>query len=190
MAKSAERVETPSQHWNQWKNVLEWVVLLEGGHHTAPHMDSNGLSTWITVQEGCMGFSWMVGPTEEEEKEWMTNDSYTGGQWRYVVLKPGQTIFFPTGTIHFVFCTRAPQTLVLGGHVLQWSGIERWMRIVLAQIANPGITNEDTKQSAPMYVDAVSKLVETRIVKGRIGELGGNATVNRFPSNVKVRSST
>ena len=113
-----------------------------------------------------MGFGWMARPTEEEERDWMANDNYTGGRWRYVVLKPGQTVFFPSGTIHFVFRTRAAQTLALGGHVLQWSGIERWMHIVLAQMANPMITNEIMKQSAPMYVEAVSKLVETRMAEG------------------------
>jgi len=189
MGESAERVVAPSQNWNQWKNVLEWVLLSEGGHHTGPHMDSNGLDTWITVQEEYMGFGWMANPTEEEEKEWMTNDSYTGGRWRYVVLKPGQTIFFKSGTIHFVFRTRDPQTLALGGHVLQWSGIERWMRIVLAQMANPMITNEDMEQSALMYVHAVSKLVETRIKEGRIEELGGDAAVKRFLAAVEVRWS-
>ncbi|KAK3390610.1 hypothetical protein B0H63DRAFT_539001 [Podospora didyma] len=119
MEKSAERVAASSESWNQWKNVLEWVLLSEGGHHTAPHMDSNGLSTWITVQEGGMGFGWMASLTEEEEERWKTIDDYTGGRWRYVVLKPGQTVFFESGTIHFVFRTQAPQTLALGGHVLQ-----------------------------------------------------------------------
>ncbi|KAL8296022.1 hypothetical protein RB600_001488 [Gaeumannomyces tritici] len=185
MEKSAERVVAPSQNWNQWKNVLEWVLLSEGGHQTAPHMDSNGLSTWITVQEGCIGFGWMASPTEEEERDWMTTDGYIGGRWRYVVLKPGQTIFFTSGTIHFVFRTRAPQTLALGGHVLQWSGIKRWMRIVLAQMANPMITNEDMKQSASMYVHAISKLVETRIAEGRIEELGGDAVVKPFLAAVE-----
>ena len=80
MEGSAERVVAPSQNWNRWKNVLEWVLLSEGGHQTAPHMDSNGLTTWFTVQEGNVGFGWMANPTEEEEKEWMTTDNYTGGR--------------------------------------------------------------------------------------------------------------
>jgi hypothetical protein len=131
----------------------------------------------------------MASSTEEEEKEWMTNDSHTGGRWVYIVLKPGQTIFFNSGTIHFVFRTQAPQTLALGGHILQWSGIERWIRIVLAQMANPRITNEDMEQSASMYVHAVSKLVETRIAEGRMEELGGDTAVTRFLAAVKVGSS-
>ena len=118
----------------------------------------------------------------------MANNNYMGSRWRYVVLKPGQTVFFPSGTIHFVFCTRTPQTLALGGHVLQWSGIKRWIRIVLAQMANPMITNENMKQSALMYVHAISKLVENRMAEGRIEELGGDTAVKRFQAAVEVRS--
>ncbi|KAK4184116.1 hypothetical protein QBC35DRAFT_362610, partial [Podospora australis] len=61
---------------------------------------------------------------EDERARWMASPSgYTGGRWRYVVLKEGQSIFFVPGTIHFVFQKRQHQTFALGGHVLQWSGL-------------------------------------------------------------------
>ncbi|KAK4182977.1 hypothetical protein QBC35DRAFT_545237 [Podospora australis] len=166
----AERVVAPSNDWNQWKNVLEWVLLSEGGHQTAPHMDSNGVLTWITVQEGFIGFDWMARPTEEEER-------------------PGQTVFFPSGTIHFVFRTQVGQTLALGGHVLQWSGIERWMHVVLAEEANPMITNEKhgTKRTnvCPCYLET-RRGQDSRRSDRRIR--GGDATVKRFLAAVGVRS--
>ncbi|KAK0634081.1 hypothetical protein B0T14DRAFT_409342, partial [Immersiella caudata] len=84
------------------------------------------------------------------------------GRWRYIILKPGQSVFFMPGTIHFVFRVREHQTLALGGHVLQWSDIRRWMQIVLAETKKPAITNEDMRQSAPRYVRAVAKLVKAR----------------------------
>ncbi|KAK0727627.1 hypothetical protein B0T26DRAFT_603930, partial [Lasiosphaeria miniovina] len=66
--------------WNEWKNVLEWVLLSEGGHNTAPHMDSHGFATWITPQEGSVGFGWMSCPTEEERNSWIADPHYyTGG---------------------------------------------------------------------------------------------------------------
>ena len=71
---------------------------------------------------------------------------YTGGRWRYVVLKPSQTVFFNSGTIHFVFRPRGKQTLALGGHILPWTGVERWLRVVIAQMQNTRITNEDMKR--------------------------------------------
>jgi hypothetical protein len=56
MGKSAERVAAARQDWNIWRNVTDWALLSEGGHNTAPHTDSHGYSTWITVQEGHIGF--------------------------------------------------------------------------------------------------------------------------------------
>ncbi|KAK3371250.1 hypothetical protein B0T24DRAFT_628270 [Lasiosphaeria ovina] len=76
--------------WSQWMDVLEWVLISEGGHNTAPHTDSHGLATWITIQEGHFGFGWLSCPTQKERDEWMANPhSFTGGQWRYVVLTRG-----------------------------------------------------------------------------------------------------
>jgi len=50
----------------------------------------------------------------------------TGGQWRHV-LTPGQAVFLNPGTIHLVFRIRGEQTLALGGHILQWPGVEQWL---------------------------------------------------------------
>ncbi|KXX77152.1 hypothetical protein MMYC01_207566 [Madurella mycetomatis] len=188
MEGSAERVAAPAQQWDEWKNVLEWALLSEGGHNTAPHTDSHGFATWITVQEGSIGFGWMSCPTEEERTAWMADPHcYTGGRWRYVILKPGQSVFFGPGTIHFVFRVRGCQTLALGGHVLQWSNITRWMQVVLAQMANPDITNEEMKQSAPKRVHVVAKLVTARLKEFGVEGLGGEAAVTEFFASVKVR---
>ncbi|KAK3360788.1 hypothetical protein B0T24DRAFT_540016 [Lasiosphaeria ovina] len=191
MGNSAERVVAPREQWNEWKNILEWVLLSEAGHNTAPHTDSHGLSTWITAQEECVGFGWMSHPTQQEEEKWMADPQhYTGGRWRYVILKPGQTVFFISGTIHFVFRLRSkhtvPQTLSLGGHILQWSGIERWLQVVIAQMKIPAITNEDMESSAPKYVSMVADLVRTKVKNGRVEELGGKAAVMRFFASMKV----
>ena len=55
MEGSAERVETSPEDWNAWKNILDGVLLSEGGNNTRPHVDSNGLATWVTEQEGPVG---------------------------------------------------------------------------------------------------------------------------------------
>ncbi|KAK0716736.1 hypothetical protein B0T26DRAFT_740451 [Lasiosphaeria miniovina] len=186
MEDSAEMVVASTQEWNEWKNVLDWVLLSEGGHNTAPHMDSHGFATWITAQEGSIGFGWMSCPTEEERNSWTADPHhFTGGRWRYIVLKPGQSVFFMPGTIHCVFRVRQHQTLALGGHVLQWSDIRRWMQVVLAQIKNSAITNEDMRRSAPKYVLAVAKLVKARVEEGEVEQLGGEAAVTQFFASVK-----
>ncbi|KAK0613158.1 hypothetical protein B0T17DRAFT_593337 [Bombardia bombarda] len=190
MEESAERVVASTQEWNEWKNVLDWVLLSEGGHNTAPHMDSHGFATWITAQEGSIGFGWMSCPTDKERNSWTADPHcYTGGRWRYIILKPGQSVFFMPGTIHFVFRVRECQTLALGGHILQWSDIRRWMQVVLAQTRNPAITNEDMKQSAPKLVHVVAELVKARAEEGEVEQLGGEAAVMQFFASVKVRLS-
>lgn len=191
MEGSAERVTAPLQKWTEWKDVDKFALLSQGGHHTTSHMDSHGYPTWITVQEGQIGFGWLSCPTKEEREAWMAEPhKYTGGRWRYIILKPGQTVFFPSGTIHFVFRVRDHQTLALGGHVLQWSGIQRWIQVVLWELKNPATTNEEMNTTAPKLVRMVAKLVSAKVDDGRIEELGGVNAVKRFFDFVEVRMAS
>lgn len=186
---SAERTKANREDWNEWTDLLEWVLMSEGGHNTAPHMDSHGWSTWITIQEGNFGFGWLSQPTEKEQEEWMARPlDYTGGNWRFVVLKPGQTVFFPSGTVHFVFRLHARQTLAVGGHLLQWTGLERWVQIILSQLKNPNITNEDLGTAPLKYVRAARKLVDNRIATARFGPMGGMPAYCRFLTLASVRT--
>ncbi|KAK0701088.1 hypothetical protein B0T26DRAFT_763683 [Lasiosphaeria miniovina] len=187
MGNSAERIAAPAQDWNTWRNVTDWALLSEGGHNTAPHMDSHGYSTWITVQEGRVGFGWMSRPRQQEEEAWMSDPhNFTGGDWRYFVLSPGHTVFFPSGTIHFVFRVQGEQTFALGGHILQWSGVGRWLEVVVAQMKTPEITNEDMQPSSSKYVCIVKELLENRIRAGRAGGAGDRDTTAKFFSLLKV----
>lgn len=190
MGSNAQRVEASGNDWNSWRNVLEWGLLSEGGNNTAPHVDSNGYSTWITVQEGQIGFGWMS-RIREQEKAWISDPiNYTGGEWRYVILSPGETVFLPSGTIHFVFRKREVQTFSLGGHVLQWSGMERWLEVLIAQINNPDITNEDIGSASQKHVKVVKELVRNRIATGRVLSMGGPDTIARVNVLLKVRNLT
>lgn len=178
---SAERTKATREEWNEWTELLEWVLMSEGGHNTAPHMDSHGWSTWITIQEGHFGFGWLARPTEKELDAWMNDPfGYTGGKWRFVVLKPGQTVFFPSGTIHFVFRLHEEQTLALGGHLLQWTALDRWVQVILYQLKNPNITNEDLGTAPLKYVRMARKLVENRMATSRLGSMGGMPAVTKF----------
>ncbi|KUI67978.1 Lysine-specific demethylase 2B [Cytospora mali] len=177
----AERIKASKEEWNEWTELLEWVLMSEGGHNTAPHMDSHGWSTWITIQEGNFGFGWLSRPTEKEQEDWMKDPlAYTGGNWRFVILKPGQTVFFPSGTVHFVFRLHAAQTLALGGHLLQWTALERWVQVILWQLKNPNITNEDLGTAPLKYIRSARKLVENRMTNYRVTSMGGMPTVTRF----------
>ena len=156
------------EEWAEWRDLENWALLSEGGHCTAPHMDSHGLATWITIQEGLFGFAWMSRPTSEQRTAWMGNTEHydAGQQWRYWVLKPGQTVFFPSGTIHCVFRVREAQTLALGGHILQWSGIDRWMDVVSQQVQAPSSTNEDMTD-VWKWIPVVESLIQKRLERTR-----------------------
>lgn len=188
MDSNAERIEASGNDWNSWRNVLEWGLLSEGGNNTAPHVDGNGYSTWITVQEGQIGFGWMS-RCRGQEDAWMSDpNNYTGGEWRYIILSPGDTVFFPSGTIHYVFRKRGIQTFALGGHVLQWSGIEQWLQVLIAQIKSPDIANEDIGSAGLKHVHVVKELMRNRIAIGRMHSMGGPEVIARVNVLLKVRN--
>ena len=180
---SLDRVFASSKEWNQWKDVETWALLAQAGALTLRHQDSHGFGTWITVQEGHIGIGWMSRPTAQELSAWMADPvHYTGGKLRYVVLKPGQTIFIPSGVIHFVFrlVGEHSQTFAIGGHVLLWSSLDLWMEVILGQLRHPDVTNEEVKATIPNYVEIVRRLVSQRQKRGRVEDMGGKERVARF----------
>jgi len=180
----AERKIATKDEWNEWKDVQEWALLSEGGHHTSPHMDSHGFGTWLTAQEGEVGFGWMSRPTEEEFDGWLRDpEGSTRGSWRFVVLRAGDTVFFNSGTIHFVFRVQDGQTMILGGHVLQWSNINRWIDIINKELEHPAATNEDMEGTVCKYVRLVGELVTDRLAEG--SDLAARGILVRFLTAVK-----
>ncbi|KAK4031200.1 hypothetical protein C8A01DRAFT_21551 [Parachaetomium inaequale] len=73
--------------------------------------------------------------------------------------------------------------------VLQWSGIQRWIQVVLAELNNPATTNEEMKTTAPKLVGVVATLFEAKVKEGRVEELRGKAAVWGFFEPVKVRKN-
>lgn len=165
---TAQRISAPAKKWKEWKDDEEWILLAQGGALTLTHQDSCGKATWLTVQEGLVGFGWMSRPTEEERSEWSEGPvDFSSGRIRYVVLRPGQTIYFESGTIHFVFRLQKTQTLMFGGHVLRWSRIPLWIDVLRKQLSSPDTSNEDLpSQLVRTYVDAVAQLVGDRAERG------------------------
>jgi hypothetical protein len=157
-------------------------LLAEAGANTVPHQDSHGYSTYITANQGRIGFGWLSYPTAEERKSWTKDPaSIPGDRYRYVVLNPGQTVYFPAGTVHFVFrLPSAGHTLAFGGHVLRCSNIVHWIRTMLEERSNPSITNEDLTSSAPGYLNRVEKFVLQAQKNGALEKWGGAEEVEEF----------
>ncbi|OAT10609.1 hypothetical protein BDBG_06428 [Blastomyces gilchristii SLH14081] len=123
-------------------------------------------------------------PTKQELNDWIRDpQGYTGGRWKYVVLRPGRTTFLTSATIHYAPRLPKGQTLMAGGHIPQWPNIERWMETMIAQMKNPDTTNEDMELTAGKYVKAVADLIHDR--DKSIGDLD-KETAREFFENVKV----
>lgn len=167
-----------------YKEVEKWALLAESGALTEPHQDSHGYSTYITINQGTVGFGWLAYPSDQERRQWIANpssSSVAADRFRYVVMRPGQTVFFPAGTIHFVFrLPSAGHTLAFGGHVLRCSNIVHWVKCLLEEKENTNITNEDLTSSAPGYLDRVEKFVKQAQKNGTTDKWGGANAVEEF----------
>lgn len=165
-----------------WKEVEKWTLLAQGGALTTPHQDSHGYSTYITMNQGTIGFGWLSNPTVDERAGWRAApDTFVGGRWRYVVLRPGQTIFFPSGTVHLVFrLPSAGDTLAFGGHVLRCSQIVGWVQAMLEEQEESAVTNELMSVSGPAYLDRVERFVKQAVRNGTVEKWGGKEAVEEF----------
>ncbi|KAM7188544.1 hypothetical protein V8F33_010587 [Rhypophila sp. PSN 637] len=175
---TAQRMEVTTATVEQWKDNVDWTLLSEGGNLTGPHMDAHGLDTWITVQEGAFGFGWMARPTPEEYREWLQDplDLTQSEKWRYLVLKPGQTVFFPGGLIHFVFRIKGYQTLATGGHNIRWNALENWIDTMALQKQHEDSCNEEQDRIG-LFCDHVKHFIQKRIKHGTLEEVFGESVL-------------
>ena len=98
----------------------------QGGNNTSPHLDGMGLATWITVQQGQLGFACQRLPANAEEEAFEKHpDMHSDAKWWYNVVNPMQTVVIAPGTIHSVLRPADAYTMAIGGHFLQWSDIPR-----------------------------------------------------------------
>ncbi|KAI7185311.1 hypothetical protein KC316_g1190 [Hortaea werneckii] len=168
-----------------WKEVEKWALIAQAGALTEPHQDSHGYNTFITINQGIFGYGWLSDPTAEQRAAWAASpDHDVDRRWRYAILRPGQTVYFPTATIHFVFrLPAAGNTLAFGGHVLRNSQIVRWVKCLIDEKKDPNLANEDLTVSAPAYLGRVSKFVKQALKKGNEAEMakwGGKDAILEF----------
>jgi hypothetical protein len=64
-----------------YKEVEKWALLAEAGALTEPHQDSHGYSTYITANQGRIGFGWLSYPTDDERVQWTEDPEHS---WRSV----------------------------------------------------------------------------------------------------------
>ncbi|CAG7565204.1 unnamed protein product [Fusarium equiseti] len=142
--------------------TLDFMLLSEGGNHTLMHVDPFGLATFITVQQGEVGFGWIVNATMQDyldiHKTVVPNSLKEKA--RYMILRPGQTVFMPSGTIHFVFRKNDTSTLATGGHVLTWKSVVKWLRVMKMQELSTARTDKDvTAKETKAYIDVLTRVL-------------------------------
>ncbi|KAH6962428.1 hypothetical protein BKA56DRAFT_622978 [Ilyonectria sp. MPI-CAGE-AT-0026] len=156
---------------------LHFALIADGGMNTYPHSDSHGYSTFLTVQEGELIFGWLSRPDDETWKGWAEDpEFFTGGKWCYLVMKAGDSVYFPAGTPHYIVRRKGTQTFILGGHTLQWSNLDGWASMLRKQIDNPATVNEDTNlETTTRYVEVARSLIAEAVERrdDRLGYLGG-----------------
>ncbi len=113
-----------------------------------------------------------------------------GGSCCFVIMRPGETVYFPPGTVHFVFRRRGDeqQTMAIGGHLLRFSDIVQWVETIKLQLRYPNATNEDLlSQVVSGYLDAVKRLVRIATTE-MIESFGGEDGIAVFEQTTKVFS--
>lgn len=167
------------------------MLLAESGALTASHQDSHDYATFLTVNEGQIGFSWLDRPTKAELEDWAQDPyGFQGGPWCFVMMRPGETVYFPSGTVHFVFRLRGDgqQTMAIGGHLLRFSDIVQWVETIKLQLRYPNATNEDlSSRVVSGYLHAVKRLVQSATTE-MIESFGGEGDIAVFEQTTKVFS--
>ncbi|KAG9494806.1 hypothetical protein J7337_013945 [Fusarium musae] len=130
---------------------LEFMLLSRGGNHIASHVDD-------FVPGPCrdrLDPAQLAGPAK------VGTGPIIKGQARQLVLHPGQTVYMPPGTIHYVFRKLSDPTLITGGEVLIWTGLRRWLCLLKQQEfseTEPAVTMKKTGD----WVACLIKLVKQR----------------------------
>lgn len=122
------RAEFATLHhtWRYWQGT---VMLAEPGAITYPHWDKYSTSTWIACLEGEIGCGWLSDPSDEEKTSWLKDVARPAGRWLFKVLRPGDAVYMPPGTVHFVFRRpRGGQTMGFASQMLRRADTMAWLR--------------------------------------------------------------
>lgn len=118
--------------WMDWQGT---AMLAEPGAVTHPHWDKYGTSTWIACLEGEIGFGWQAASPMAIRSSYLANESEPTGRWLFKVLRPGDAVYMPSGTVRFVF--RRPkggQTLGFAAQMLRRGDLAAWMEALKVEM--------------------------------------------------------
>ncbi|KAL3589722.1 hypothetical protein FPOAC2_11898 [Fusarium poae] len=145
------------------KKTLKFILLSEGGNHTGMHVDTHGLATFITVQQGEIGFGWIAHETPQDRLDIHKEDipDSLKQKARYIILRPGETVYMPSGTIHFIFRRQAIPTMATGGHILTWKSIPKWLSIMkMQELSEVAVEADVTKESTRAWINCLKQILK------------------------------
>jgi len=184
---------------------LHYLLLLERGAMTRPQQAGCGLGTWLTCQQGALGFGWLSHPTSLQLEQWAVDPGAVpeGTQWHFKALQRGETVYFGPGTVYFLITLPGRDSLALAvaGHVLRRCDLVRYAEVLLQQVQAAADRFKHSKMSTPpplpfptesgilsvLASSVTEKLAELAVTAGkshREDEYGGHFAIKKFQSNV------
>ncbi|KAH0566201.1 hypothetical protein GP486_000399 [Trichoglossum hirsutum] len=165
-----------------WVKTEKWRLLGEGGSGTMAHWDHCGFFTWIRVEEGRK--LWLICVLNDEDLEGFIRDGmyFTGGEWYYILLNPGDTLIMPPGWVHAVYTP--VRTLCTGGNAWSQKCMGDSMRYIAHETEHIKVTNDDPIPDMPAMLERVSKWMKN----AQPIDCGGEEQIQAFQEHYEVCS--
>jgi hypothetical protein len=119
----------------------------------------------MTVQQGTLGVGWVCTTSRDETLACLKDPvRCCRGALRYVVISAGQSIYLPCGLTYFLYrpFTMDIPTFVLGGYLLSYSDVDRWLQTLKDQIRFPRIVDGLDQDGQFDVVDAVCTILRAQ----------------------------
>lgn len=167
---------------NSWQYWPGTVMLAEPGSITYPHWDKYATSTWISCLEGEIAFGWQSKPKGKALASWLEDLGEPRGRWCFRVLRPGEVVYMPPGTVHLVF--RRPgggQTMGFAGQMLRRADTLDWLKFAKIEVAHAdAVENAPYEFVLPPLVNGFLGLVNAAAREGDFEKFGGKQRIREM----------
>lgn len=167
---------------NSWQYWPGTVMLAEPGSITYPHWDKYATSTWISCLEGEIAFGWQSKPKGKALASWLEDLGEPRGRWCFRVLRPGEVVYMPPGTVHLVF--RRPgggQTMGFAGQMLRRADTLDWLKFAKIEVSYAdAVENAPYEFVLPPLVNGFLELVNAAAREGDFAKFGGKQKIREM----------